>query len=86
MALLVVMVRASLRLQCIGARAIPIPRRSTKCLTTEYPPTDETALEAVMKVDDERNECEREVGELNDLMASDALDEDTTTPRTGWFI
>ena len=64
-------------MRCIGARAIPIPAAiDIYHLTTEYPPTDETALEAVMKVDDERNECEREVDELNDLMASDALDED----------
>ena len=64
-------------MRCIGARAIPIPAAiDIYHLTTEYPPTDETALEAVMKVDDERNECEREVDELNDLMASDVLDED----------
>ena len=64
-------------MRCIGARAIPIPAAiDIYHLTTEYPPTDETALDAVMKVDAERAECEREVDELNDLLTSETLDED----------
>lgn len=50
--------------RCIGARAIPIPEAiDIYHLTTEYPPTEETALFAVMKVDAERAAVEKEIDE-----------------------
>jgi hypothetical protein len=49
-------------MRVIGARAVPIPDTIDMYhLTTEYPPTEETALEAVMSVDAERAAVEKEV-------------------------
>lgn len=58
-------------MRVIGARAIPVPERiDIYHLTTEYPPTEQTALEAVMAVDEERLRVEKEIDVLNDLLAT----------------
>ena len=60
-------------MRAIGARAIPVPERiDIYHLTTEYPATDQTALEAVMAVDEERLKVERDIEELNDQLTSAA--------------
>ncbi|KAJ1461490.1 P-loop containing nucleoside triphosphate hydrolase protein [Pelagophyceae sp. CCMP2097] len=62
-------------MRVIGARAIPIPESiDIFHLTTEYPATEETALFAVMKVDDEKAQTEKEIEELNDLIADMTVD------------
>ncbi len=58
-------------MRAIGARAIPVPERiDIYHLTTEYPATEQTALEAVMAVDDERLKVEKDIEALNDLLAT----------------
>uniref|UniRef100_A0A7S3K1Y0 ATP-dependent transporter ycf16 n=1 Tax=Aureoumbra lagunensis TaxID=44058 RepID=A0A7S3K1Y0_9STRA len=58
----------------IGARAVPIPESiDIFHLTNEYPPTDDTALQAVMKVDAERAKIEAEIDQLNDALADAAV-------------
>jgi len=59
-------------MRVIGARAVPIPDTiDIYHLTTEYPPTEETALEAVMSVDAERQAVELEIEELNNFIAGE---------------
>ncbi|KAJ8602225.1 hypothetical protein CTAYLR_003663 [Chrysophaeum taylorii] len=61
-------------MRVVGARAIPIPESlDVFHLQKEYPPADDTALEAVMKVDEERAKVEREIDALNDAMGDDAM-------------
>ena len=67
-------------MQVLGSRAVPIPASiDIFHLTHEYPPTDDTALDAVMNVDDQRGKIEQEIDALNDAMTShtdDQKDED----------
>lgn len=49
-------------MRVIGARAVPIPETiSMFHLTTEYPATEMTAIDAVMSVDAEREAIEKEI-------------------------
>eukprot|EP00635_Sarcinochrysidales_sp_CCMP3193_P004984 CAMPEP_0118916000 /NCGR_PEP_ID=MMETSP1166-20130328/16093_1 /TAXON_ID=1104430 /ORGANISM="Chrysoreinhardia sp, Strain CCMP3193" /LENGTH=784 /DNA_ID=CAMNT_0006855787 /DNA_START=35 /DNA_END=2385 /DNA_ORIENTATION=+ len=59
-------------MRVLGARAVPIPESiDIFHLTKEYPPTKDTALEAVLDVDDERAKVEREIDELNAMLGGD---------------
>ena len=59
----------------IAARSIPIPEGiDIYHVAEEIEATEMTALEAVMSVDQERAKLEKEVEQLNDLMAEDGGD------------
>lgn len=61
----------------IGARGIPIPDNiDIYHLKHEIEPSDITALEAVLSVDDERVRLQKEADELGELMATDDPDVD----------
>ncbi|CAK4071140.1 unnamed protein product [Aphanomyces euteiches] len=58
----------------LGARGIPIPESiDIYHLKHEIEPTDMTALEAVISVDEERNKLQQEVDELSEKMLDESL-------------
>jgi len=64
-------------MKVLGARAVEVAGSiDIFLLSEEYPPTDKTALEAVMEVDDARLKLEAEAEEINDRMANMQTDED----------
>lgn len=64
-------------MRVLAARAVPIPESvDLFMLSSEYPETEDTALQAVMKVDDERLQIENEIEELNDAIAAAAVDDE----------
>jgi ATP-binding cassette subfamily F protein 2 len=64
-------------LKAIGAKCFPIPEGiDIFHLSEEIEPSEMTAMEAVMEVDEERSKLEKEAEEINDLMGEDAADDD----------
>jgi len=70
----------STTMNVIGARGIPIPENiDIYHLKHEIEPSDKTALEAVLEVDDERLKWQTEADKLSDLLANDDPDADIDT-------
>jgi len=64
-------------LKAIGAKCFPIPDGiEIFHLSEEIEPSEMTAMEAVMEVDEERSKLEKEAEEINDLMGEEAADDD----------